>query len=253
MYRWCAYCWKLLGERPPYADYSATHGICATCLARDATSDADAIARMRPLTEVFRALDDLAQRTDATSLDAVLGQARALGVAPVDLLFGVLAPALYRVGSAWEEGRLSPADEARFTRFCDVALDAMCRDQLQRAPPVSGRPILLTNAPGNRHALGIRMLTFALRERGHDARAIVEAPSLEWLERLVEILHPGAVGVSVALAEHLPFVGQVVEMIGRFDPTIRVLAGGFGVRTEAAVSVEGAEVFVTVDDLLAVL
>lgn len=253
MYRWCAYCWKLLGERPPYADYGVTHGICPSCLARDATSEADAIARLRPLREVFRALDDLARRTDAASLDAALSEARALGVAPIDLLFGVLAPALYRVGRAWEEGWLSPAAEARFTGYCDVALGAMCRDQVERAPPVSGSSILLTNAPGNRHTLGVRVVAFALRERGHDARAITEAPSLEELERLLETSRPGAVGVSVALAEQLPSLGRVVERIGRVDPTIRVLVGGFAVRAGAPVHVEGAEVFVTVDDLLTVL
>ncbi len=253
MYRWCAYCWKLLGERPPYADYGVTHGICARCLAGDATSDADAIARTRPLREVFGALDDLAKRADATSIDAALGQARALGVAPVDLLFGVLAPALYRVGSAWEHGRLAPADEARFTTFCEVTLGAMCLEQQRRAPPVSGRPILLTNAPANRHTLGVRMVAFALRERGHDARVLPEAPSLEGLDGWLESLRPSAVGVSVALAEQLPSLGRAVERVRRVEPTVRVLAGGFAMRAGAPVHVEGAEVFATVDDLLAVL
>src|SRR5580765_6969514 len=31
MFRWCAYCQRLIGEREPFARYEVTHGICPRC------------------------------------------------------------------------------------------------------------------------------------------------------------------------------------------------------------------------------
>lgn len=233
MFRWCAYCWTFLGERAPFEDLSATHGICEGCVARDALSDADALTRMRPLA-VFHA-DMVRVATDEAPVDveAILARGSALGIRPLDLLVGILQPALYEVGRLWEEGRLRPAQEARLTSLCRSVLDTLTERERARAQTF-GRPILLLTARGNVHDLGIRILAYALLCANRDARVLPRPPTAEDAARECVRTNAASVGVSLGTPDQRAYVEELVRLRDALCPTTVIVVGGRGASGESA-------------------
>ncbi len=230
MFRWCAYCWRFLGEREPLADYSPTHGICLACSRRDALTDHQAIERTRPIAELHRRMMHVARTGSDADVGSLLDHAHALQLRPLDILVGVLQPALYELGRLWDVGEIEPATEARFSRFCERALEEMEMEQRRRVGVLAGEPIFLLPAEGNRHTIGMRMFGFTLREAGRDARVLPEMPDLEWLGRLCAILRPSVIGVSVSMPRQIEYVARIAQVAEVRMPWCRVVAGGFGLR-----------------------
>ncbi len=166
---------------------------------------------------------------------SLLARGRDLGIRPLDMLVGVLQPALHELGRLWQIGAIEPATEARFTRFCGRAIEEMQLEQGRRLGAVTGEPIFLLPAEGNRHTIGIRMIGFTLREAGHDARVLPEMPDLDWLVRLCEILRPSVLGVSVSIPEQVAYLARVAQAVRGRAPWCRVVAGGFGLRDVTAI------------------
>lgn len=228
MFRWCAYCMEFLGEREPLEDLSPTHGMCSDCATRDSEDEREAIRRIQPVLALHRDLLHVAERGDRDLFDDVIQRARTLGVRPTALLIGVLQPAMYVVGQRWMAGTLDPPTEARFTSFCESALDALELEQRERRPRTTGRCVLLGVAEGNTHAIGVRMVGFVLRERGFDARLMPTSPSIDWLARMCPLLRPRLVGFSVSHPDQLAFVERACVVVRANDATCEVCVGGIG-------------------------
>jgi MerR family transcriptional regulator, light-induced transcriptional regulator len=84
----------------------------------------------------------------------------ASGVAVIDLCQRVIAPALRRTGDDWATGRVSIAEEHRASGICERLIALYSRQP-------GGRPrgtVVVTTAPGERHALPAMMAAAALRE-----------------------------------------------------------------------------------------
>jgi methanogenic corrinoid protein MtbC1 len=230
MYRWCAYCQHYVGEKPPFDNYDLTHGICAECLSRDTMSDDEAVARTRPIAEFHAELLARAHAGHIGQVNPLVQRGLALGMRPVDLLVGILQPALYEIGRRWEAGSLTPAQEHVFTEFCDAVLEQLSVEQGRLVPPSSQPPILLINAAGNLHTIGLRMAVFTLREEGRNALALIPTPSLENLAVVIAQLRPSIVGVSISIPSQVDFLRDLLALVASFEPRPRVIAGGYAVR-----------------------
>ena len=234
MFRWCAYCVSFLGERAPFEDFAPTHGICAACERDGAIMSDEAVARAKPLLafhqRLMRAATGLTGHEPARSPAALCDEGRALGIRPIDLAMGLLQPLLYEVGRLWQTGEITAATEARFTAFVEELLDYLVLDQQRRLAPAVGRPLFLLSATGNRHTVGIRMLGLRLREEGHDVRVIRDPIEPAWLLRLIEIMRPSVVGISLSESSQLAFAKQTSDALRDRKLDARLCVGGFGVR-----------------------
>lgn len=238
MFRWCAYCVRFMGERAPWDDFAPTHGICDECLAQGRLLDPSAIARVRPIFEFHERLLAMATRiADAAELPSgseLVATGRSLHIEPIDLLMGLIQPLLYEIGRLWENGRLPPAVEARFSSLVDAMLEELVLDQRRRRRGEAlGPPVFLVAAAGNRHTLGIRMLGFSLRESGVDARVVTHPVDASWLTDLARLLGATFIGVSIALPEQMRFAIEVAEHLEREKVDARLVVGGFGARGAA--------------------
>jgi methanogenic corrinoid protein MtbC1 len=250
MYRWCAYCQQFLGEKAPLNDHSLTHGICSFCIARDGVSDADAIERVRPIVAFLNDLMRTVRSGEELLVSAVVARGFALGLRPADLLVGILQPSLYEVGRLWEVGQLTPRQEAVFSSFCEGVIVELTAEQRRRGPPVGARSLVLLTAPGNRHRLGPRMVTFLLREHWVNAEFLEETPPPDELLALLEARRPALVGASLASSLDVPYLDVLVPLVGSLSPRPRVLAGGAAVRAGCAIP-PGVEARFEIDALLA--
>jgi len=249
MYRWCAYCQHYLGEKAPFEDYSLTHGICAECVYRGTLRDHDAITRMQPIVDFYTDVANMARSGETVPVATVVRRGLALGMRPVDLLVGILQPTLYEVGHLWESGLMTSSQEASFSSFCDAVMTELTREQELLCPAVSAPLVLLLNAEGNRHTLGLRMATFLLREGGLNAQTLVPTPSSAELAAVLADRRPAVVGVSLATNRQLPFLDAILTMVARHRPPPRVVAGGPAVRAGCALP-PGVEGWTQLEELL---
>src|SRR6516162_2062833 len=118
MLKWCSYCQQFQGETPPYGDLSVTHVLCLECeLAHSDAFDTDVVRHAVFLREIFHSLFEAGQRNDFGSAERMVERAIAANCRPVDILIGIVAPMLHKIGEEWESGAITVEDEHKFTAF----------------------------------------------------------------------------------------------------------------------------------------
>lgn len=237
MIRWCAYCQTYQGEAAPFDGYALTHTICPDCFARGAFDDGDLSARIAPIARFYAKVAGVATR-GAPSAEALLDEGLALGLAPFDLVVGVLQPALYDVGQRWERGEITYRDEHRLTAVCAAMLDRLEARTPALAALRSGpkADVVLAGLSCNTHSVGLRIVELFLLASGVRVRR-VEGRSVEDVVRAVREARPSVVGFGVTLLDQLPAALETAERVasGR-DPARgrpRILFGGAAFRAGA--------------------
>ena len=221
MFRWCAYCQHLIGEVAPLDDYSITHGLCSSC-----EPDAE---RYRPTPAGLRAQAAMTGLLSAgragryDSAVASLEEASAAGATPIDLMIGLLQPALFEIGRLWKTGKITTTDEHRFTSFCERAMSAL---PAPPEPPLTAPLVLLVLVDGNAHDLGVRMLSRVAAGDGARCEALYPGSPNDDILSLCRRERPALLGVSASLPEHLPPADVLARRVTAELGIKTVLGGG---------------------------
>jgi len=236
MLRWCAYCQEFQGEVPPFEDLRYTHGMCLECEIKGLDLTETEVQHTNKLRALQEQLFEAGKSEDLGAARRIVDGAVEAGVRPVDVLLGLLGPLLYRIGDEWESGTLSVSDEHRYTSFCETVFEVVkeeTRAEIATDAPSEKMSILLLNAHGNSHTLGIRILALWLQTKNVKAIAIYPSPSVRDLTELVKETHPKFLMVSVALAEQRPGAVKIAESMAalRIKPRPKVIVGGYAVKS----------------------
>ena len=229
MLKWCSYCQQFLGEVPDYDNFSISHGICPECHA-DLLEQGDVdLTRPLLLKAVQRKLCTAGLENNLVAAAKVIDDAVSTGLRPVDILIGMVAPMLYQVGEDWKTGVFSVEQERRFTAFCEKLIDLVTTKLQPNASPnsKSNGAILLMNAPGNVHTLGLRILALWLASKGKTATILDTQDAANLLE-LIETTRPELLLISVALQEQYLGLKEIIEQVAKLAESIRprVVVGG---------------------------
>jgi methanogenic corrinoid protein MtbC1 len=248
MLKWCAYCQQFQGERAPFDDYAITHGMCETCAVGKVGGSPPKLVYARELQRIQEQLLDAGRREDLPAAARILEDALRAGMRPVDVLLGLLAPLLYRIGEDWKRGVITVAEEHRFTSFCARAftlLEARVRSEERPVPSASA---LLLNAPGNFHTLALRTLASWLLGEGVEVRILDPPPAPNDVVAAIRERRPDLVLVSMALAEQRPSVEEIVAAVRELSPELRprILIGGYAVKLGLVEAIAGAELIVDI-------
>ncbi len=244
MIRWCCYCQTLLGEVAPLTDYTITHGICARCDER-LEADEPLIAQNAAVINFYRALFDAGRDGELSTCVEMAGRAIKEGYAPVDLLVGLLQPALETVGRHWELGLATVAQEHAFTAWCEGMMAAVPR---LIAPP-GPLELLIVQAPGNRHVIGAHIAEQSLLDHGVIAQSVPGSPSVESVEELIRQRAPRWLGFSCALPHMIDGALEMADKLVARGYRGGVMLSGQAVRrTPAITSPIGVELCLTVGD-----
>jgi methanogenic corrinoid protein MtbC1/DNA-binding XRE family transcriptional regulator len=174
-------------------------------------------------------------RAQRSYLDAVLGEDNSApslvmgrllrdGMAPESAFVDVIAPTQKRIGSLWESGKISVAEEHRAT---EMAFDQL--DQLRRLLPTSpprGARALVAGVAGNLHSLGARIVADLLAMDGWEIEFLgPNVPSADLVD-YVQQRNIALVALSASMKDQIPALVGTTDALRRAVPGIAILAGG---------------------------
>jgi methanogenic corrinoid protein MtbC1 len=213
-------------------------------LAHSDAFDTDVVRHAVFLREIFHSLFEAGQRNDFGAAERMVERAIAANCRPVDILIGIVAPMLHKIGEDWGSGVITVEDEHKFTAFSERVLNLIDVKLHCRSSRRSGnKPVyFLMNAPGNTHTLAIRILALWLQSRRICAM-IVEHGDLERLAHSIKETAPKRLLISMALPEQLAGVAAISALVGQLPSTVRpgVLVGGHAVKAGFVTAIPGAD------------
>jgi methanogenic corrinoid protein MtbC1 len=157
-----------------------------------------------------------------------------------------LRTVLYEIGEEWERGGLSVEAEHRFTAFSQKVLRLVeARINTARTTPIPANAILvfLMNAPGNRHELGVRILSMWLKSQGAKVRIFKDSVRPDSLMRNIATQRPRYLLISMALIEQRGDVAEIARGIQALPRDIRprTIVGGYPVKSGLISSIPETE------------
>ena len=141
-----------------------------------------------------------------------------------------IQPAMIRIGDLWARGQISVAQEHMASAIAQRIL-VQALDATTFAAP-NGQKALFACVEGNRHALGLRMVSDAFSIAGWDVEYLGADVPTEDLVRQVVAWQPHLVGLSVSQVEQVPRADDVARSIrdNVGDPSPRIVVGGRAIR-----------------------
>lgn len=245
MLAWCPNCFQFLGEAPPYEDLSVQYGVCSDCPFVPQQHTTHDPHRATKIKKMMYSLWDAGTQDDVILGAHLVDEALDLGIRPIDIAMGLLAPLLSQIGRDWQHGRITVADEHRFTAFVEslfAMLTRQLRLQNEKKCETEGAKVLLMNAKNNTHDIGIRLLEIWFHTSGLPAKALIPPPSTHDLLEMIRKTRPEIIGLSVCLETHISCVQKLVkEVRTHFDhKDLQILIGGLAVKQGKVPHILGA-------------
>lgn len=150
----------------------------------------------REISREFLELALASQMEDATQL--VL-QADKVGMNPETTFYEVLQPALIRLGEKWVEGSATVHQEKEMSVLCRELVTEIT---LRHSPDFpNGTLFISACVAGERHEIGLCMVSGLLRQRGHRVRYLGPDVATPFLIEAIEAHHPAAVLLTSTIEE----------------------------------------------------
>jgi methanogenic corrinoid protein MtbC1 len=143
----------------------------------------------------------------------------------------VVAPAMHEIGTLWEKGALTIADEHRATELTNRVLAALRPLPTgerggEDAEAATRSRALLAAVEGERHALGLRMAADILEDNGFETIYLgADVPTTALLQA-VAVTEPDLVVLAATMPELAPRLEGVAGAVREARPGIEVLVGG---------------------------
>lgn len=143
----------------------------------------------------------------------------------VDIVTDVVQPAMIEVGRAWQENRISVAQEHLATAITHGIL-ARCLMQIEPRPPVGATAVFACVA-GNQHGLGLLTVSDAFELEGWHSHYLGANTPTAHLVNFIKSEQPRLLGLSLSLPQHVLEVKRIIDEIRDSGVTVpTILAGG---------------------------
>jgi MerR family transcriptional regulator, light-induced transcriptional regulator len=181
---------------------------------------------------------------DSTGSWQVVEAAMASGVEPQDVYVEILGPALHRIGDAWRRDEIGIADE-HLASGVATSIIGRLGPRFRRRGRRRGT-VLVAMPVGERHGLGVAMLTDILIQAGFDVLNLgTDTPPASLQAAMVGHDDLVAVVISVVSAACLPGAVEMIAAARRTDPSVAIVVGGFAVPDAVAGQRLGADGWVS--------
>jgi methanogenic corrinoid protein MtbC1 len=223
--RWCCYCQKYLGETEPFSSFEITHGICPDCAKRGLAFTPQAFQKLKTLSKYQGALWDAGALGDLRSARSLVDEGVAMNLRALDILMGLVTPALYRVGNMWDRQEISVVEEHRFTRYYEQVLEILF-DYIYLPETKPAPQVVLTCSVSNIHTLGVRILDLTLLAQGISVFSICPGVPNGELIKTLQKFKPKILGISIATSEQLRDLEELSFMLEDLVDRPKVYVGG---------------------------
>lgn len=224
---WCSYCQKFLSEKPPFEDYSVSHGVCIPCKRTVQDFDDEKLQKILPLEEFQRDLYRLAEKRLFSEAMDLIEVGLAKGIREVDILLGFLGPLL---SLKFLDNDSSAKISLEGINLFTIQLIEALRQKM-KAYHVDLLPeVLFVARSENPHNLGIQMLELWLCAEGIATRAISGSDD----EIIAEFnkFRPKVFGISIAESSDLDACRALIQRVrSEADIPPFFLVGGLAVKS----------------------
>lgn len=194
-------------------------GVSAAEAARLAVTDAPLADHEEPIDHDLR-LGLALERFDEVDANAILDDAIARFTVST-VISRVLVPVLHRIGSRWQSGEVSVAEEHFATALLRGRLLALSRNWAAGRGPLA----VLACPPGELHDVGLIAFGLLLRESGWRIALLGADTPVDTIAVAVEKLRPDAVVLAAVTPEPFEAVAAEIRQLAGETP---VLIGGEG-------------------------
>ncbi|MDO3637326.1 cobalamin B12-binding domain-containing protein, partial [Mycolicibacterium arseniciresistens] len=161
------------------------------------------------LTDALNSYEDALSANDAVAATTLVTRLLADGADPVAVLTDVVATAQRTVGSRWQRGEWTVAEEHAATAIAVAATTAVA-GHVRQVPVTHGR-VLVACAEREWHALPAMIIACALRANGWDSTLLGAATTPLRLSQHLQDLGPDAIAVSCSVLASLPTTRRFIE------------------------------------------
>lgn len=166
---------------------------------------------------------------DRTECSQIVEAAIKRGQGLESIYTDLFTPALYDVGTAWEENRISVATEHIATALTEYLM-CIVEDKLLE-PAIGGKKVIVSCVANEYHQVGARMTADLLEQMGYDAHFVGANTPIEDTLDLIRTLNPWFIGLSVSVFFNIPSLFEAIDAIREEFPTLPILVGGQALRT----------------------
>lgn len=160
---------------------------------------------------------------DSDGLESVLRRA-ALSVGATPFMDDVATPLLHRVGSAWYEGNLSPAQEHLGSAVLERVLHWLTGPL---ADSSNGPSIVVATLPGEQHGLGARLVTSTAELEGWNVTFLGTDLPVADIASAAEEVGASAVALSIVIGQNMEEIGRSLILLRELlESGIAILIGG---------------------------
>jgi excisionase family DNA binding protein len=182
-------------------------------------------------------------RGDVAGSWQVVEAAMTSGFEPGEIYVGLLAPSLHAIGTAWRSGRVS-IDQEHLASSVAATLIGRLGPRFVRRGRKRG-VVIVAMPPGERHGLGVAMLTDILADAGYGVLNLgPDTPTASLVAAMRDAGSPAAVVVSVVDTDRRPAARRLLAAARRARPSVPVLVGGNAVPDEGVALDLGADAWV---------
>jgi methanogenic corrinoid protein MtbC1 len=231
MFRWCSYCQSFIGESEPRDDFRLTHGVCRSCKPKAKTFSETDVRGIEPIRHFFQSMQASVMSKQKFDKSKILAESKILGIAPADLLAGVMQPLLYEIGRMYQEGKIPAVQEHQFSMMIRELIRDIRMGMALESAENSQVDILLACVNGNYHEFGISLLDLHLKQAGLKVESLCPGIPADQLVLYAKQLNAKVIGLSVSMENQLLDVGDVARVLARepdYHPDL--IAGGFVIR-----------------------
>ena len=133
-------------------------------------------------------------------------------------------PAMKYVGELWENNEITVADEHLATGTCDFVLSRLFPWQEEQSS--NDKKAMFLCPEGERHYLGLKMVSSLFVESGWSVRFFGPDLPLESALKAAEKWQPDVIGLSIAIVYHLPHLQDYVQRFSNLPARPSIILGG---------------------------
>ena len=168
---------------------------------------------------------------DEIAAEATIREAMDARLTSAEINDGIIAPALWTMGTLWERGRISVADEHHATEI-SLRVLALQREAERVARARVRHRVMLATPTGERHIVALRMIGNLLSEAGYWTVMLGADVPADALLASVRRHQPGVVCLSATLPEVSLRITNSIQRVWQEFPTAQFVIGGRGLSSQ---------------------